>query len=440
MEKLNTNWIILFAATALLGFGCAEQLETPTNGPTQVKDSGWLASDSFEVNAVVSGTVSQSATGEWSDIADDASLQAKLVDLQIKFIKNTAESNGWRFNQLADAVEVDNIYTDGDVTTIKYRAVVDMLGRLNGYAPTLDRVKNPEFDSIVPQFPGNIAYEDYKNCGETDDPSVWVRDYNFHYYFAPNKAECEMALGDARIQVTEVFERKTAYPEYDKLLQPLDGERLGFRAALVPNRGDREVLSRFESHAKMLERDLGLTGEDSEDGQYRRYEYNRGAVTIEIDLYYPNRLEAGENFASSFRKRLADYSFVHYNGHSSYGSKHLLDDPDAYSDDYQIIVLHSCQSYAYYTRQVFRGKATAADPQGFANADVVSTGKSSYPSGAPPTLEVLLSSLMDGLVAVTENRPEDAPDWLTISEGITDSTWGDILYGVAGVRTNAWQP
>ena len=160
-----------------------------------------------------------------------------------------------------------------------------------------------------------------------------------------------------------------------------------------------------------------------------------------IDLFDPT--QAGwsrSGFEAIFRNTLKDYSFVHYNGHSSYGSKHLLDDPDAFSDTYQIIVMHSCQSFAYYSRQVFRAKATASDPQGFAMADVVATGKSSYPSGAPRTLNVLLDSLMYSMEAINNGTPEKAVDWITISEGIKNSTWGDILYGVAGVRSNSWQP
>ena len=103
-------------------------------------------------------------------------------------------------------------------------------------------------------------------------------------------------------------------------------------------------------------------------------------------------------------------------------------------------MMHSCQSYAYFTRQVFRAKATSFDPSGFDLADIIATGKSSYPSGAPKTLKVLLSSLMDGMIAIQRNRAADAPDWLTIAEGMKGATWGDILYGVAGVRTNRWLP
>ncbi|MEE2788434.1 MAG: hypothetical protein VX589_13910 [Myxococcota bacterium] len=442
MVKMNVQrWMFIWSIA--LGFlGCGNDFEAPVETDLEEKDSGWLADDSYEVNAVLTGIVQQAANGDWADLQYDDELQAQLVDQQIKFAKNTAEANGWRFNQLAENVVVDELTVADNIVTIKYRATVDMLGRLGGFGftPRLATLENAKFDVTVPLFPASIQYEDYKNCGETDDPDVWVRGYNFHYYFKPTKAECEMALGEVDIQVTEVFERVIAYPEYDRLLQDLDSGRLGFRAALVPNRGDNDPMSRFDAHRKMLESDLGLRGTDSADGRYRSYVYERGGVAIEIDLYNPTVLEGTDNFADGFRRRLAEYTLVHYNGHSSYGSKHLLDDPEAYSDAYQIIIMHSCQSYAYYSRQVFRAKATSADPAGFDGADVIATGKSSYPSGSPPTTRALLSSLMAGMVAVNDGQPEQAPDWLTISERITDSTWGDILYGVAGVRTNKWQP
>ena len=55
-------------------------------------------------------------------------------------------------------------------------------------------------------------------------------------------------------------------------------------------------------------------------------------------------------------------------------------------------------------------------------------------------LEVLLQALMDGMTAIRRGQPEYAPDWITIAEDMKGATWGDILYGIAGVRTNAWQP
>ena len=339
---------------------------------------------------------------------------------------------------------IDDLFVSEGRVTIQYTAVIDMLGRLRPYGsggalPSLSELDSTYFTALVPIVPEGFSYDTMSRCAEVDADHR-VRGANFHYYFAPEKSECDLALTEAAVEITEVFERPRTYPEYDKLLQDLGNGQTGFRAALVPNRGDNDPMSRFEAHAGMLERDLNLTGQPSENGDYTRYEWFQNGASMIIDLYDPTKVGYGSGFENSFREKLKDYTLVHYNGHSSYGSKHLLDDPDAYSSDYQIIIMHSCQSYAYYTRQVFRGKATASDPQGFKGADVIATGKSSYPSGAPPTLRVLLTSLMNGMDAVLNDAREDAPDWLTITKGIERATWGDILYGVAGVRNNDWQP
>ncbi len=437
--------IVAIAALSIVALACGQPDVWDPNASGSYngggkEDSGWLGADTYEVAVAIQGVVQQRATGEWSDLANDTEQQHKLVDSQLKFMKNTAEDQGWRFNQLADTVRVTGISTDQDTVVLEYEAITDMLGKMRGYnVPTLDDIDAREFSASVPLSPESIGFQDIRNCSKADDGHSAAA-YNFHYYFQPKQPDCAMVLTDAKLTITQVFGRPKTYPEYDRLMQPSDDGFVGFSAALVPNRGDNDPLSRFSAHKRMLEDELDLQGEESPDGSFVRYQWIEGGVRMVIDLYNPTELPWMGNFASSFRKRLSNYTFVHYNGHSSYGTKNLLNDTESYSDGYQIIVMHSCQSYAYYTRQVFRAKATAADASGHALADVIATGKSSYPSGSPPTLRVLLTGLMDGMVAIDQGRPERATDWLTIAEEMKTSTWGDILYGVAGVRKNTWKP
>lgn len=452
MKTPRPKPLLRFACAASLAIGLAacdgeglapeSQPSADQAGSSGKDDSGWVGADTYEVGAVVMATVRREATGEWADLLEDADLQTKLIDSQLKFIKTTAERHGWRFNQLADSIEIlDARQTDAGDVELEYWAVVDMLGRYRNDLPELEDIDPGSFRAQVPADPIGVGWSTMEACSQTDG-SHGVSSMNFHYYFAPEREGCELELTEADVEITEVFPRLVTYPEYDKLLQALDedGEVFGFRAALVPNRGDDDPSSRFNAHAQMLEEELGLTGEDIEDGTLRRYRWVEDGVGIIIDLYDPTKVSWDVGFASAFRQRLAEYTLVHYNGHSSYGTKHLLDEPDSFSDSYQIIMMHSCQSYAYYTRQVFRAKATEEDPSGFALADVVATGKSSYPSGSPPTLRVVLSSLFEGISAVARAEPSAAPDWLSIAEEMSDSTWGDIMYGVAGVRDNLWQP
>ena len=138
-------------------------------------------------------------------------------------------------------------------------------------------------------------------------------------------------------------------------------------------------------------------------------------------------------------KALGEYQLLYYNGHSEFGSKALFTDKSAFSSKYQVIAMHSCRSYSYYTRQIFRAKATTADPSGFAAADVLGTGESSYSTDSGMVLEHLLDGLMRGLAAVSRGEPEQAPSWRAIISPMNEQAYG-IMYGAAGVRTNAWQP
>ncbi|MCP4444681.1 MAG: hypothetical protein GY811_04950 [Myxococcales bacterium] len=415
---------------------CTNHGESVVN-PDDKSDSGWIGADTFEVNTVIRAQAQQEAWGEWSELATDEKLQADLVDNQLKFIKNAAEAQRWRFNQLAGEVNVINVVADGDLVTIEYEATVDMLGRFHGDLPELADIAPLEFTALVPLAPGSFDYDEIEACSEADDGHSAAA-YNFHYYFAPDKEGCNIGLAEAKVEITEVFNRPTVYPEYDKLMQDLGSGNIGFSAALVPNRGDDDPKSRFNVHKNMLENELGLQGVTSDDGSYWRYIWKQGDVQLTVDLYDPT--EASWDFDSDFRARLGEYSLIHYNGHSSYGTKHLLDEPESFTDQYQVVMVHSCQSYAYYTRQVFRAKATQEDPSGFALADIVATGKSSYPSGSPPTVRVLLGSLMRSMVSIQEGSSNDAKSWIEIAEDMKSSTWGDIMYGVAGARTNSWQP
>jgi hypothetical protein len=232
---------ILFAAS--LAAACGQEASAPAEtAPASVEDaggktdSGWLASDTFEVNAVVWSTASQQAVGEWEGLGTDEILQTKLVDNQIKFIKNTAESHGWRFNQLAEQVIVFSVETTEDnVVQIEYAAIVDMLGRLvRGKAPTLDQITPRTFDASVPTDPVGFSLEEVKTCARADDGHS-PAEYNFHYYFRPELDGCQLPLTKASVEITEVFERPVVFPEYDQLLQTLDNDRVGFTAALVPN-------------------------------------------------------------------------------------------------------------------------------------------------------------------------------------------------------------
>ncbi|HVH47737.1 MAG TPA: hypothetical protein VM925_35620 [Labilithrix sp.] len=427
--------VLLSLVAVPVGLACGGA--SSSTGSAEQDDTGWLGDTSFELGGTIASTVTQKAEGEWADLATNEELQIALVDAQWKFAKNRLKKVGYHLNQLADTVRVTNVKTEGDLVSLTYEAKVDLLRELasgQNAPPTLEQLDQRSVALKLPVQPLRAFADARSRCVDTRD-GVPDGERNFYYYFDVDAPGCELPTVSVNLDVTEVYPRQIAFPEYDQLLATDIGGKKGFRAALVPATGDYDPMSRFDAHKRMLETDLRLRGEPVEGGRALRFTYTKGNVAIEIDLFDPMKTA----LTSQFRAALGDYQLVFFNGHSVYGTRELLTDEASFSDRYQIVMMHSCRSYPYYVRQVFRAKATGEDPTGWAMADVVATGESSYPTDSPRTLSPLLQGLLDGMAAANDGTGASAPSWNAIVKKMNDRTSG-ILYGVAGVRTNAWKP
>lgn len=447
LDLLRSSTLGAVAALALVA-GCAADPSPqpePGTGIPGKSDTGWVADTSFEVGGMLSARVSHAATGSYANLAEDRALQEKLVDAHIKFGKNSAARNGYHLNQLAESVQIKNVEREGDIVSITYVARVDLVrGRRRGQAlPALADLPNREQTLPLPVDPVDIYYRTRKKC-VSGYGSYSISEKNVYYYFAPTQEGCDEPLTDGTLVIDTVYPERKVYPEYDKLLSSVEGadDTFGFNAAILPNYGDNDLSGRFDRHKRMLE-DLVGEGVAADDESYVRFAFERKAadestVRITIDLYDPTK---SGGFTSRFRKALGEYQLVFYNGHSSYGTQPFLTERDAFSDRYQIIMMHSCRSYPYYARQIFRAKATEADTSGFAATDVVATGESSYAHDSPDALRPLLDKLLVGLVAARNGgeAAKRAPDWIDIVRQMNNvNRW--VLYGAAGVRANTWQP
>ncbi|MCA9672762.1 MAG: hypothetical protein KC503_44520 [Myxococcales bacterium] len=447
IDRTRSMWVVLLAA-ALLGCSTAatEEPGEPGGAVPGKSDTGWVADTSFEVGASFAARVSHAATGTYEGLATDRALQERLVDEHIKFGKTGAAKNGYHLNQLAESVVIENVEQEGDIVTITYVAKVDLVrGRARGSAlPALEDLPHQRQTLTLPADPVGIYSRTGRDCVRGYEGHS-VSEQNVYYYFAPDNDACSEPMTQATLLITGVYPERKVYPEYDRLLSAVDGadNTFGFRAAILPNYGDGNLSERFDRHKRMLEDRLRLEGTPADDGAYVRYLYERKAsdestVRITIDLYDPTK---SGGFTTRFRKALGEYQLVFYNGHSQYGTQPFLTEADAFSDQYQIVMMHSCRSYPYYARQIFRAKATQADRTGFVAADVVATGESSYATDSPYALQPLLEKLLQGIVAAREGgeRARRAPDWIDIVREMNDvNRW--VLYGAAGVRANAWQP
>ncbi|MBW2527615.1 MAG: hypothetical protein JRI23_25765 [Deltaproteobacteria bacterium] len=422
-SKLATPLLALFVASAV---GCSADL-----GSQEQDDTEWIGSNSVEVNARIKSTLVHAATGAYAELATDAELQSELIGRHVTYAKNPLEKSRYYLNMEPDEVLSVEVKVDGELVELTYEASIDMVYPSSN-ADAVEDLSVAHVDAKLPSDPVDVFARGGTACA-SDYGSYILNESKYFYYFDAHKDGCPVEMVDATIDVVSVYPNPTVYPEYDRLMNDMGDGTQGFRAAILPNRGDDDPMDRYNNHRRELNRALGMEPV-AEDG-FERYRWTKDGVTIVVDLFDPTDVW----FTGDFHAALADYQLVFYNGHSNYGNQPYLDRPEVYSDEYQIIGMHSCKSYSYYAHQVATGKATAEDPTGWRNADMIATGRSSYPGDSPYVLAALLDGLMNGLRAVVAGTPTEAPSWQEIGEDMRDVA-PYILYGVAGARHNAWKP
>src|SRR5688572_24460493 len=92
-------------------------------------DTGWLGNNSYEVDGEIVGAVSHApaSDGEYAALGSDPAQQEKLVDTQLKYLKNQMATRGYHIAQIAETTEiVGTTERDGQVS-ISYRARVNLL-------------------------------------------------------------------------------------------------------------------------------------------------------------------------------------------------------------------------------------------------------------------------------------------------------------------------
>lgn len=446
MSSMHPRIMVLAVIGTILFTGCGPM---PEQGPRDLPDpasgkadTGWISNTSYELGAVLESELVRQAVAEWQDLAVDRALQEQLIDTQIKYAKQALKKHGYEINQLAfDIRRLDlSVDDNANTVTLRYAASIDMVKHLQWQeveAPGVEDLPQRTFGVPLPLDPIDVKIRMGERCAADWDP-YYLMEYNYYYYFHPEKEGCDLDLHDARLTIEQIYPRKTAFPEYDRLLKPIPGEAdaRGFSAALFPTRGDDDPESLHQGMKRMLEQDLGLEGAEVEGEAYRRYRWTRDGATMLIDLYDPTKLTW---INQTYQEALGRYQLVHYAGHSNYGTNTLLTDASKFSDGYQVFMMWSCHSYAYYARQVFRAKATAADPTGFAAADFVGTAPTPFFGDEAWGVKALLAGLMDGIAAVSRGEEEQAPPWQSIIEQMNRTSM-DRPYGAAGARTNVWQP
>lgn len=433
-RALSASFLVLMTAC-----GPQPELGAPLQpgGPGGKADTGWVGSDSFEVGAWLSATathtIDPTLDNEYDKLDTSKEQQEALVDAQVRYALKTMEKARYYLNVAAESIEIQRVEVDGKRVTLTYRARMDMLSVHNPYdkLPGLEDLDRRTFEVPLPLEPAVV----YKNAGEScakDWKPYTLAEYKYFYYWAPDQEGCtdKIELINGSLAIDTVYPETTAYPEYDRLLRPLDDQgTLGFTAAIMPSDYDGD--KPFDRNRQMLKDLTQSEGEELDEGTRIRFRWSRDGATVIIDLFKPTW---SVPYWASFRRALGEYDLVTYDGHSQYGSYDLFDNPQDYADRYQIFVVDACHSYGYYARKILRNKG------GFDRADVVGTGEASpFGTNAQRVVGALLSGLMDGVSAILRGEEGQAPSWQRIVSEMNEG-WDWVYYGAAGVRDNRWQP
>ncbi len=462
----------LFSLLALAGCAASDEgldeytdlrSATPPLGDTAdgKNDTGYVGDRATEVDATARAMVTVPMSGNLASIAaslrnggSNATVSQAITD-QIKFARIQMKRAGLSLNLEHGAPTITDaqVNDDGNALLVTYEQLVEaVVRRGSGTLPEVGssiraRVPNDPAAAYGISVGGRLARETCTTDISTGSPPSSVSEYNFFYYFDPDRDGCVVRNGEQLTElgyeVTRVLGTSdTVYPEFDRLVS--DG-RLEI-AAIYGQMGDEAELSEYDAGFRFVGnlldklRNEGFTKARDFTGQLgERWEktYSSG-LTVGVDIWNPRAIARSvprDTADQIFKDALASHEVFLYGGHAGYGSLHVLDDPNAYpsASTYQIVFMDACFSYAYYTKQVI-------DIRGAANVDVVNNTE--YGVSDMPSLS-LIENLLHGAAAVHGQTDATQYSWqnlVTYMNQVADNTGTGEIFGVSGVVGNRFAP
>jgi hypothetical protein len=466
----------LISCLALLGTACAPGLTddyTPgededlvESTPGGKSDTGYLSNLAVELEGSFEGTLRLDVTAmsteeraaEVERLQQDSWAVRNLADRQIKFAKNQINASRLHLNLSSSNLEVTSIELgeDGFIHIVYSTAVETIVSHeeLAEEGSSLQDVLDTSFAAIVPDDPARMASDVGTACLEEghDDAS----DYNYFYYYAPEREGCAEAMAqadigrvDVSLDVRSLAPGKTVFPEYDELTADGKVDVLVFFGAAdhdwEPGEWDWGTYGR-DNFVRDL-RSRGFRKQDADEGEL--YVRTVDGLVENVTVIGPETLKLLRDDSDGlFRRHVSANEIIFYNGHSFYGSLSVLDDEGLYPGHYQIFFMNSCWSYEYYTKQIFRHNATDADPQGWALADIVNDTESGWFHNMAPESRILLTNLLRGAETggvegsryYTWDRIIGKMNEHAINDQESRGSKGHEIYGASGVRENAYDP
>ena len=444
------------------------------------EDTGYVGNRAAEIEASFTGHVEVAQPGKSAEELETIAAALRenprswshrditgQVTEQIKYARNVLKAQKYDLNLEGGAPTFSAITVGPESLTLAYSVEVESLVKFKdleerGLTPA-DLVGNV-IDVTLPVLPAGLFERTGNKCatdGDTgDQPAAEdLGAHNLFYYFDPARDSCPMAEADlvvAKYQVNSSLDAPTVYPEYDQLVA--DGKITMVaifgqitHGELGSNDWGFISFNTFTRKLRYLGFDKTETFADNRGQQLSRT--YPGGLEIVIDVYTPVDFAdhvPREQSNEVFRAAMRSHEIVYYNGHAFYGSLKVLDEPSAYPEDtYQIIFMDACWSYAYYTKQVFRNKATEADPDGYALTDVVNNTEPGI-TGSEETAVILYQNIFKGAAAVHSGGNPSLYSWNNMTAYMNahaeeraarrTSHPDPEIYGASGVRTNSFQP
>lgn len=443
-------------------------------------DTGYFGSRSAEMEATFTGQVRIPLAGKTA--AELEAIAAALrtnpadynhrdivaqVSLHAKFARNALRTAKFTLNLEGGDPAFTNITVESGGLLLDYQLKIESLVKykeLEAMGKTPADLVGQQIDMQLPASLDGLHERAGVSCSSDFDanrgavPAADVRPDNLFYYWDPGRDGCKLAGADlvsASYKVTSSSDTQNIYPEYDRLAA--DG-----KITMV------QIFGQIE-HGELSSTDWGfrsynditrlLKGQGfrvtetfaDKKGQRLTRKMPNGLV-VEMEMYTPVSFADTvdrEVSNAAFRAAIKDKEIVYYAGHAFYGSLTVLDEKTAYpADTYQIIFMDACWSYAYYTKQVFRNKATEVDPTGFALTDVVNNTEMGI-TGSEQTANVLFENVFKGADAEFGGLSARRYSWNNLikymnehAQRRADARGEDNpeIYGVSGVRTNAFKP
>ena len=483
--RLHMPTLILLAAMAI---GCAVEVIDNSQGNSTLpsfenftdhkKDTGYIGNKAVEIEATFTGLVHvmvpDKTPQELEAIAAELRVKPSSYNLrhisvqvteQMKYARNMLKAEQLDLNLEGGKTNFSEVTVLPTGLALSYSVKVESLVKFKELEKkhlTPQDLVGKVIHPVLPILPDGLFERTGSKCSTDPDTGAEAEELNVNnlfYYFDPLRDSCplqESELVTGRYEVTSSLNAPTVYPEYNLLVADKRIDMVAIYGQIVHSqelKPDDNGWWAFKNVTWEFETIGFEKVEVLADGLGHRLEIELNGLTISITMYNPTGFADSvpkEDSKARFRAAIKNNELIYYNGHAFYGSLNVLNEKGVYPENtYQIVFMDACWSYAYYTKQVFRNKATDEDPDGWALADVVNNTEPGI-TGSEMTAAVMWRILFSGALAAHSGQDVTPYSWNNMIKYMNAHAeerakqrpeYPDPeIYGASGVRTNAFRP